>query len=238
MSDRRHYLLFYEVGEDYVSRRAQFREAHLETAWKASGRGELVLGGALANPVDGAVLLFKGDSPEVAEKFAKGDPYVTNGLVKRWYVREWVTVAGPDAATPIRPKAMAAGKKALNESSNPAGATTSSSSQQKGLILRMWRARSSAEKADDYIQHATGKVFPALRTIEGHRGAYLLRRTVEGAIELVVLTLWESMAAVRKLAGAVPDKAVVDPEVRAILTSFDESVAHFEVVQGMEEMPK
>jgi uncharacterized protein len=55
-----HYLLFYEVSEDYVSRRTQFREAHLEKAWKASESGELVLGGAFANPVDGAVLLFKG----------------------------------------------------------------------------------------------------------------------------------------------------------------------------------
>lgn len=100
-----HYLLFYEVGEDYVSRRAEFRDAHLEKAWKASERGELVLGGALANPVDGAVLLFWGDSPEVAEKFARADPYVTSGAVKRWHVREWTTVAGEDAAMPIRPNA-------------------------------------------------------------------------------------------------------------------------------------
>jgi uncharacterized protein YciI len=98
-----HYLLFYEVAQDYLSKRAAFRQAHLELAWKASGRGELILGGALANPVDSAVLLFKGDSPEVAERFALADPYVANGLVKRWYVREWTTVADPDAATPIRP---------------------------------------------------------------------------------------------------------------------------------------
>jgi hypothetical protein len=70
---------------------------------QASERGELLLGGAFANPVDGAVLLFQGDSAEVAEKFAKADPYVTNGAVKRWYVREWTTVAGKGAATPVRP---------------------------------------------------------------------------------------------------------------------------------------
>jgi len=98
-----HYLLFYEVGDDYLTRRAEFRDAHLRKAWEASGRGELVLGGALADPVDGAVLLFRGDSPEVAEKFAKADPYVTSGVVKRWYVRHWTTVAGDLAATPIRP---------------------------------------------------------------------------------------------------------------------------------------
>jgi uncharacterized protein YciI len=103
-----HYLLFYEVVDDYVSRRAPFRDLHLKKAWEANQRGELVFGGALANPVDGAVLMFKGSSPEVTEKFAKTDPYVTNGIVKRWYIREWTTVVGEDAATPVRPSAAAA----------------------------------------------------------------------------------------------------------------------------------
>ena len=96
-----HYLLFYEVSDDYMSRRAEFRQAHLAKAWQASDRGELVLGGALANPPDGAILLFKGNSPDVAERFAEADPYVINGLVRRWYVREWTTVAGRDAAMPV-----------------------------------------------------------------------------------------------------------------------------------------
>lgn len=99
----KHYLLFYDVGEDYAERRAAFRTAHLEKAWRAHERGELVLGGALANPVDGAVLLFKGDTPQVAETFAQADPYVTNGLVARWRVREWTTVAGEGASNPVRP---------------------------------------------------------------------------------------------------------------------------------------
>jgi len=98
-----HYLLFYEVGEDYPVRRAEFRNAHLDLAWKASERGELVLAGALANPVDGAVLIFKGDSPQVAENFARADPHVINGIVKRWYVREWTTVVGKGATMPVRP---------------------------------------------------------------------------------------------------------------------------------------
>ena len=105
-----HYFLFYEVGEDYIYRRAAFRDAHLERAWKASERGELLLGGAFANPVEGAVLLFQGNSPKVAEKFAKADPYVTSGAVKRWYVREWTTVVGKDAATPVRPNVSSAAK--------------------------------------------------------------------------------------------------------------------------------
>ena len=99
----KHYLLLYDVGEDYVQKRAALRSRHLEKAWRAHERGELVLAGALANPVDGAVLLFKGDSPQVAEAFAREDPYVTNGLVVRWRVREWTTVVGDEAANPIRP---------------------------------------------------------------------------------------------------------------------------------------
>jgi uncharacterized protein YciI len=104
-----HYLLFYEAAEDYLERRAAFREEHLALAWQACERGELILGGAFANPVDGAVLLFQGDSPAAAERFAQSDPYVANGLVKHWYVREWTTVAGEMAATPVKPPARSSG---------------------------------------------------------------------------------------------------------------------------------
>ena len=98
----KHYLLFYELTDDYLSRRAEFRQAHLEKAWEANKRGDLVLGGAVGNPSDYAISLFKGESPAAVEEFAKTDPYVTNGLVKRWYVREWTTVVGDGAATPVR----------------------------------------------------------------------------------------------------------------------------------------
>ena len=73
-----------------------------EKAWQSHDRGELVLGGALANPLDGAILLFKGESAQVAEAFAQSDPYVLNGLITRWRVREWSTVAGDTAAAPVR----------------------------------------------------------------------------------------------------------------------------------------
>jgi hypothetical protein len=96
-----HYLLFYDVVPEYLERRAAFRDAHLAAARAAVARGELVLGGALADPADGAVLLFRGDSPEVAERFAAADPYVANGLVTRWRVREWTTVVGADAAVKL-----------------------------------------------------------------------------------------------------------------------------------------
>jgi uncharacterized protein len=97
-----HYLLFYDVVPDYAIRRTPLRAAHLAHAWDAVERGELVLAGALASPADGAVLLFQGTSPEMAERFARQDPYVANGLVTRWHVREWTTVVGNDATSPTR----------------------------------------------------------------------------------------------------------------------------------------
>jgi uncharacterized protein len=89
-----YYLLFYDVVDNYVERRQPYRADHLARAQQAVTRGELVLGGALANPTDQAVLLFHADSAAVVEAFAADDPYVRNGLVKRWYVREWTAVIG------------------------------------------------------------------------------------------------------------------------------------------------
>ena len=97
-----HYVLFYDLCDDYLERRAQFRDAHLALAWQAARRGELLLGGALAEPADTAVLLFQGDSPAVAEEFVSADPYVREGLVKAWRVRAWNTVVGDAAANPVR----------------------------------------------------------------------------------------------------------------------------------------
>jgi hypothetical protein len=98
-----HFLLFYETAPDYLERRGDFRSEHLKLAWEACERGEIVLAGALADPVDGAVLLFRGETAEVAERFAKADPYVRNGLITNWYVRPWTTVVGEGAASPVRP---------------------------------------------------------------------------------------------------------------------------------------
>lgn len=93
-----HWLLLYEVVPDYATRRAAYRAEHLAYARRAVERGELLLGGALADPVDGAVLLFAAPDASVARAFAAGDPYVRHGLVTAWRVRRWTTVVGPGAA--------------------------------------------------------------------------------------------------------------------------------------------
>jgi hypothetical protein len=89
-----YYILFYKTVENYIERRAPFREEHLGLAQQAHQNGSLILGGALTDPVDGAMLLFKGDNPTVAEDFARHDPYVKNGLINEWHVRSWNVVVG------------------------------------------------------------------------------------------------------------------------------------------------
>ncbi|MDH5183123.1 MAG: YciI-like protein [Gammaproteobacteria bacterium] len=97
-----HYLLYYHYIPDYLQRRDEFRKEHLTLAWKSHERGELILGGVIDDPIDGAVLLFKADSPQLIETFVESDPYVKNGLVTDWRIRPWNTVVGEDATTPIR----------------------------------------------------------------------------------------------------------------------------------------
>jgi len=89
-----YYLLFYDYVENAVERRAPFREEHLRVAGEALERGELLMGGAFAEPVDGAALLFRADGPSVVEAFVRRDPYVTNGVVTRWRIRPWTVVVG------------------------------------------------------------------------------------------------------------------------------------------------
>lgn len=89
-----YYILYYKTVENYVEKRTSYRTEHLKYALDFQKDGHLVMAGALADPTDGAVLIFKGDSPEIARKFAMNDPYVKNGLIAEWEVREWTVVIG------------------------------------------------------------------------------------------------------------------------------------------------
>jgi uncharacterized protein YciI len=89
-----YYALIYYVTEDYIARRKQFREEHLRLADEAASRGELVLGGALSEPNDIALLIFRTADKKVIEHFVHHDPYFLHGLVQRWEIREWNVVVG------------------------------------------------------------------------------------------------------------------------------------------------
>jgi hypothetical protein len=89
-----HHILFYKTVANYVERRKPYREAHLAYANAAHDRGELILGGALDDPVDEAVLIFKTTDRAVVEDFARNDPYVKSGLITGWRIRPWIVVIG------------------------------------------------------------------------------------------------------------------------------------------------
>ena len=93
-----YYLLEYALIDDYLVRRAAFREAHLALAREAHRRGDLVLAGALGEPADRAALVWRTDDRSVIERFIDADPYVQNGLVTSWAIRPWTVVIGEGPA--------------------------------------------------------------------------------------------------------------------------------------------
>jgi uncharacterized protein YciI len=95
-----YFVLFYDTADNYIEKRAPYRAQHLELARDAHARGELLLAGALADPADRAVLVFRAADKATVEAFAERDPYVINGAITRWEVRPWTVVIGNDPAEP------------------------------------------------------------------------------------------------------------------------------------------
>ena len=205
-----YYALFYELVDDMVTRRVPFREEHLRLAREARERGELVLAGALADPVDRALLVFHVDDKSKAESFARKDPYVVNGLAKRWEVRPWKVVVGNE------PPASSAA------SGSPARTTET--------ILRRWSARTTKAQLPKYLEHFSKNVLPQLRRVPGYLGAMVSVGRLDGEIEIVVETTWRSLESIRNFTGPDLEAAVVADEAAALLTSFDRRVRHCEIV--------
>lgn len=95
-----YFALTYDVVDDFVTQRTPYRPEHLQMVRDAHARGELVMAGALGSPPTGALLVFRAADRTTAEEFARRDPYVIEGLVKRWEVRPWTVVIGFDPAEP------------------------------------------------------------------------------------------------------------------------------------------
>jgi uncharacterized protein len=201
-----YYALLYELVDDMVTRRAPFREDHLRLAREARERDELVLAGAFAEPVDRALLVFHVDDKAKVEDFARKDPYVLNGLAKKWEVRPWNVVVG-------------------NEQ------TAASATPGPGTILRQWTARTSQEQWPRYRAHFSVKVLPDLRRVAGFLGATLFVRHTRDEVEILVETSWRSLESIRAFAGPDVEAAVVSDEAKAMLTEFDGHVRHYEVAE-------
>jgi uncharacterized protein len=198
-----YYALIYETVDDYVARRAEFREMHLRFAREVRERGELILAGAFDDPVDRALLVFRVDNKSKVEDFARKDPYVVNGLVKKWEVRPWKVVVGHEQRA---------------ASTVPAGA-----------IVRHWSARTTETQLPKYLEHFSKNVLPELRSVPSFLAANVSVRHNANEVEIFVQTTWRSLEAIRAFAGADLEAAVVAPEAAALLTDFDRRVRHFEI---------
>jgi uncharacterized protein YciI/heme-degrading monooxygenase HmoA len=201
-----YYALLYELVDDMVARRVPFREEHLRLARESRERGELVLAGALTEPVDRALLVFHVDDKSKVEAFARKDPYVINGLAKKWEVRPWNVVVGNQPPT---------------SSTSPALAT--------GSILRRWTARTTESQLPKYLEHFSKSVLPELRRVPGYLGATVSTRRLQDEVEVVVETTWRSLESIRSFAGPDLEAAVVPDEAAALLTTFDRRVCHSEI---------
>ncbi|HZY90390.1 MAG TPA: antibiotic biosynthesis monooxygenase [Gemmataceae bacterium] len=98
------------------------------------------------------------------------------------------------------------------------------------MIARVWSAQTTPAQAPAYARHLCDQVLPAIRKVPGYAGGKLLERALAGAVEIVVITFWESAEAVQRFAGADLEEAVVAEEAAALLTHFDRRVRHYEVV--------
>ena len=201
-----YYALFYEVVDDFVVRRAPFRQEHLRLANEARERGEIILAGALAEPADRALIVFHIADKSTAEAFVRHDPYVVNGLVKKWEVRPWNVVGNeqPTSAGPSAPQA--------------------------GTILRRWTARTTEAQLPKYLAHFSKNVLPELRRVPGYLGATVSLHRSGSEVEIVVETIWRSLESIRNFAGPDVEAAVVPDEAAALLTTFDRRVRHNEIV--------
>jgi heme-degrading monooxygenase HmoA len=102
------------------------------------------------------------------------------------------------------------------------------------MISRLWRCTATADNAPRYLDHFQHAVLPELRQLEGFQSGYVFRRNLTNAVEITVMTMWESMDAIRRFAGDNVETAVVAPEAQAILLSFDKTVTHSEVAVDTE----
>jgi heme-degrading monooxygenase HmoA len=98
------------------------------------------------------------------------------------------------------------------------------------MISRQWRGLARPEQARAYLEHLKNETFPSLHKLPGFNGASILRRDLENGVEFLIVTEWDSVDSIRAFAGVDAERAVVPPNVQAMMIEYDEVVRHFEVV--------
>jgi heme-degrading monooxygenase HmoA len=98
------------------------------------------------------------------------------------------------------------------------------------MIERLWSARTTRDGAVKYADHFRRIVLPELASVSGYRGARLLEREIDGGIEVLVITRWHSLDAIRAFAGDELDRAVVHQEAATLFSDYDRKVRQFGIV--------
>src|SRR5258708_18680534 len=166
-----YYALFYEVVDDCADGRVPFRQEHLRLANEAGERDEIVFAGALAEPAS-ALIVFHVDEKTKVESFARKDPYVQNGLVKKCEVRLWNVVVGNEP-------------------------TASSAVASSGNILRRSTARTTESQLPQYLEHFSKNVLPELRRVPGYLAATVSTRRFDSEVEVLAHTTWRYLDSMR-----------------------------------------
>ena len=98
------------------------------------------------------------------------------------------------------------------------------------MIARVWHGYTKLEHANAYESMLKPELLPGIGRAQGYRGSYLLRRTAGDEIEFITIMLWDSIEAIRAVAGPDYETAVVPEERRQYLAHYDPKSAHYEVV--------
>ena len=97
------------------------------------------------------------------------------------------------------------------------------------MIARTWWGATRADDAADYLDYLRKTGLAEYARVPGHRRTLTLRRIDAERAEFLIVTLWDSMGAVRQFAGDDPERAVFYPEDDRYLVARDERVTHYEV---------
>jgi heme-degrading monooxygenase HmoA len=97
------------------------------------------------------------------------------------------------------------------------------------MIARVWHGYTKPEHADSYEAMLKPELLPGISKAEGYRGSYLLRRNLEDEVEFITILLWDSLDAIRQIAGPDYETAVIPEERRQYLSRFDAKSAHYEI---------
>ena len=100
------------------------------------------------------------------------------------------------------------------------------------MIARLWHGYTKPEDAPTYHEMLLKSILPGIHRIAGYKGSYVLRKDVDGEVEFITITLWESLDAIREFAGPDYEKCVIAPDAAHLLTRHDARSTHYDAIKS------